>query len=51
MECITSACAIADEALAALIERGAIAPGHTERQVARDLEWEMFARGADAVAF
>ncbi len=48
---VERACAVADEALIALIERGAIAPGRTERQVARDLEWEMFARGADAIAF
>ncbi len=51
VELITSACRIGDAALAALIDRGAIAPGRTERQVARDLEWEMFALGADAVAF
>ncbi|NLG47479.1 MAG: aminopeptidase P family protein [Gordonia sp.] len=51
VESITSACAIADDALAALIERDAIAPGRSERDVARDLEWEMFARGADAIAF
>lgn len=51
VELITSACAIGDAALAALVERGAIAPGRTERQVARDLEWAMFELGADAVAF
>lgn len=51
VEFITSACAIGDDALAALIDRGAIAAGRTERQVARDLEWEMYARGADAIAF
>ncbi|WYY09670.1 Xaa-Pro peptidase family protein [Gordonia hydrophobica] len=51
VDSITSACAIADDALAALIDRGGIAPGRTEREVARDLEWEMFARGADAIAF
>ncbi|ALG86765.1 M24 family metallopeptidase [Gordonia phthalatica] len=51
VESITSACAIGDAALSALIDRGGVAPGRTERQVARDLEWEMFARGADAIAF
>ena len=51
VELITSACAIGDAALAALVERGAIAAGRTERQVARDLEWAMYERGADAVAF
>lgn len=48
---VTEACRIADEALAALLERGAVAPGRTERQVARNLEWEMYARGAQAIAF
>ncbi|WP_346076287.1 MULTISPECIES: aminopeptidase P family protein [Gordonia] len=51
VELITSACRIGDEALAALIERDAIVPGRTERAVARDLEWEMYVRGADAIAF
>ncbi len=51
VELITSACGIGDDALAALVERRAIAPGRTERQVARDLEWAMFERGADAIAF
>ncbi|WP_298441656.1 Xaa-Pro peptidase family protein [Gordonia sp. (in: high G+C Gram-positive bacteria)] len=48
---VTRACAVADAALTALIERGAIAPGRTERQVARDLEWEMYERGASGIAF
>ncbi|WP_035718837.1 aminopeptidase P family protein [Gordonia shandongensis] len=48
---IAAACRIGDEALGALIDRGAIAPGRTERAVARDLEWEMFGLGADAIAF
>lgn len=51
VDLITSACRVGDAALAALIDRGAITPGRTERQVARELEWEMFARGADAIAF
>lgn len=48
---IAEACRIGDEALAALLERGALAPGRTEREVARELEWEMYARGAAAIAF
>lgn len=48
---VEAACRIGDDALAALIERGAIAPGRTEREVARELEWEMYARGAAAIAF
>ncbi|GAA4739917.1 aminopeptidase P family protein [Gordonia alkaliphila] len=48
---VEAACRIGDEALAALVERGAVAPGRTEREVARDLEWEMYARGAAAIAF
>ncbi len=45
------ACVVGDEALAAIIERGVIHAGATEREVARALEWEMYARGADAIAF
>ncbi|WLP91012.1 Xaa-Pro peptidase family protein [Gordonia sp. NB41Y] len=45
------ACAIGDEALAAIIAGGVIRAGATERAVARALEWEMYARGADAIAF
>ena len=48
---LTRACWIGDAALGALIERGAIAPGRTERQVARELEWEMFALGASHIGF
>ncbi|MGF6882480.1 Xaa-Pro aminopeptidase [Nocardia sp. GAS34] len=51
VEQLRAACAAGDAALAALIERGALRPGRTERQVARDLEWLMFEHGADAVAF
>lgn len=45
------ACAAADRALATIIENGVLAPGQTERAVARALEWEMYAEGADAIAF
>ncbi|MGB6244726.1 aminopeptidase P family protein [Gordonia sp. (in: high G+C Gram-positive bacteria)] len=51
VELITSACRIGDRALGELIARGAIAAGRTEREVARDLEWQMYADGADAIAF
>lgn len=45
------ACAVGDEALAAIITGGVIRPGATEREVARGLEWEMYSLGADAIAF
>ncbi|WP_040836375.1 M24 family metallopeptidase [Nocardia brevicatena] len=48
---LRAACAVGDEALAALLTNGALRSGRTERQVARDLEWAMFERGAEAVAF
>ena len=48
---VERACDIGDRALAALVERDAIAPGRTEREVARELEWEMYALGAAAIAF
>lgn len=51
IELIARACAIGDAALADLIGEGALAPGRTERQVARRLEWLMFEHGAEAVAF
>ncbi|MFD0361098.1 M24 family metallopeptidase [Nocardia sp. GCM10030253] len=48
---LRAACAAGDAGLAALLERGALRPGRTESQVARDLEWAMFEHGAEAVAF
>ncbi|WP_018179499.1 M24 family metallopeptidase [Jongsikchunia kroppenstedtii] len=51
VELIARACAVGDAALATLIEGGAIRPGRTERQVARDLEWAMFECGGEAIAF
>ncbi len=51
VDLLRRACAVADEALAAIIERGLLSPGRTEREVARALEWEMYERGADAVSF
>ncbi|GGF41480.1 M24 family metallopeptidase [Williamsia phyllosphaerae] len=51
VELLRQACQAADVALATIIERGVIAPGQTERQVARSLEWEMYACGADDISF
>jgi Xaa-Pro aminopeptidase len=48
---LRAACAAADAALAALLERGGLRPGRTEREVARELEWLMFEHGAHAVSF
>ncbi|MFT3662498.1 MAG: aminopeptidase P family protein [Gordonia sp. (in: high G+C Gram-positive bacteria)] len=48
---VERACALGDQALANLVDRNAIAPGRTERRVARELEWEMYSLGADAIAF
>ncbi len=48
---LRAACVAADDALAALLAGGALRPGRTERQIARDLEWAMFEHGAEAVAF
>jgi len=45
------ACEAADAALADLIHRGGLAPGRTERQVARDLEALMLDHGADGPSF
>ena len=46
---IERACAVSVDALTDLLN-GPFA-GRTERQVARDLEWRMFERGAEALAF
>jgi Xaa-Pro aminopeptidase len=51
IDLLRTACAVGDGALAALLETGALRPGRTERQVARDLEWAMFERGAAGIAF
>jgi len=51
VDAIAAACAVGDAALAQLVAAGAIAPGRTEREVARDLEWAMYAHGAAAIAF
>jgi Xaa-Pro aminopeptidase len=49
LEAIRTAARIADEALAATLERGIV--GRTERAVAIDLEHEMLVRGAQAPSF
>ena len=45
------ACEAADAALAALVQRGGLRPGRTERAVARDLEMLMLDHGADGPSF
>ncbi|MEB3048696.1 Xaa-Pro peptidase family protein [Mycolicibacter sp. MYC123] len=45
------ACEVADAALSALVERGGLRPGRTEREVRRDLEALMLDHGADAASF
>ena len=49
IEMLREACAIGDRALAETLET--IAPGHTEREVARRLESTMVELGADGIAF
>lgn len=51
IDLLRRACAVADDALAALIDKGGLRPGRTERDVARELEWLMFERGADGISF
>src|SRR3954453_5671404 len=51
IESLRRACAIADRALAELAAEGALRPGHTERQVGRELDARMLALGAEAPSF
>lgn len=51
IELIARACAIADEALAALLAGGGIRPGRSELAVARDLDRAMVDLGAETVSF
>jgi Xaa-Pro aminopeptidase len=51
IDALRRACAIADAALAGLIEAGGIRAGRTERDVALDLEERMRRLGAEAPAF
>jgi Xaa-Pro aminopeptidase len=48
---IARACGVADTALAQIIDDGMIAPGRSERAVARALEWAMYRHGAAGIAF
>ncbi|GAA2049447.1 M24 family metallopeptidase [Williamsia deligens] len=48
---LREACMIGDTALAALVDDGVLVPGRTEREVARALEFGMYAAGADDIAF
>jgi len=48
---LRQACAIADRALAELIEAGGLRAGRTEREVGRDLDARMLELGADARSF
>ena len=49
IELLRTACAVSTQALGELLT-GAIA-GRTERAIARDLEWRMYAHGAEAIGF
>lgn len=48
---LREACAVADRALADLLERGGIRPGRTEREVARELESLMLDHGSAGPSF
>ena len=48
---LRTACAVADAALAELIDDGGLAPGRTEAEVALDLEYRMRAHGAAGPSF
>ena len=51
VDALRLACAAADAALAGAIADGVLAPGRTEREVARELEERMVAHGASGPAF
>jgi Xaa-Pro aminopeptidase len=51
IDALRTACAVADRALAELIESGAVRPGRTERQVGLDLDERMRRLGASDPAF
>lgn len=51
IEALRTACAVADRALAELLDHGGLRPGRTELDVARDLEARMVAGGAQGPAF
>ena len=49
IDALRSACRISVEALEQLLQGPFV--GRTEREVARDLEWRMYALGAEAIGF
>jgi Xaa-Pro dipeptidase len=51
VDALRLACAAADAALAGAVADGVLAPGHTEREVARELEERMVAHGASGPSF
>jgi Xaa-Pro aminopeptidase len=51
VDALRLACAAADAALAGAIADGVLAPGHTEREVAHELEERMVAHGASGPSF
>ncbi|WP_020672669.1 M24 family metallopeptidase [Amycolatopsis nigrescens] len=51
VDALRRACAVADRALADLIESGGIRPGRTEREVARELESRMLDHGSSGPSF
>ncbi len=51
IDLLRAACSIADQALADLLAAGGIRAGHTEQQIARDLDSRMLDLGAEAVSF
>lgn len=51
IESLRKACAVADEALAELIENGGIRAGRSELEIARELESRMLDRGAAGPSF
>jgi Xaa-Pro aminopeptidase len=51
IDALTRACAVADRALAELLEAGGIRPGRTEREVGLDLDQRMRELGADDPSF
>jgi Xaa-Pro aminopeptidase len=51
IESLRRACALADQALAELAADGALRPGRTELQVARELDARMLSLGAEAPSF
>jgi Xaa-Pro aminopeptidase len=51
IEALRRACAVADRALAELLDEGGLRPGRTELEVGRELDARMLALGAEAPSF